>query len=61
VRGTLFPRVDGLFVESRHAGDVVVIFAGEKFVRRFDIVATEPLSPSSREVITTASELGLVP
>jgi len=61
VRGTLFPRVDGLFVESRHAGDVVVVFAGEPFAPRLDIVAGEPLTPSSREVITTASELGLVP
>jgi len=61
VRGTLFPRVDGLFVESRHAGDVIVVFADEPFAPRLAIVASEPLTPSSREVITAASELGLFP
>lgn len=59
VRGMLFPRVDGLFVESRHAGDVIVVFADEPFAPRLAIVASEPLTPFSREVI--ASELGLVP
>ena len=59
--GALLSPVDGLFAESRHAGDIVAVFVGEPFAPRVEIVEIALLTPLHDEIVTVAEELGLVP
>jgi hypothetical protein len=59
LRGPLTVAVDGLFVESRHEGQVVIVFASEPFAPALTMVDRTPLTPLHIEVIAIAGELGL--
>jgi hypothetical protein len=54
LRGPLALAVDGLFVESRHEGQVVVVFASEPFAPALTMVDRAQLTPLHTEVIAIA-------
>ena len=51
--------IDGMCVESRHAGDVVTIFNGDPYRPSFRIAESVPMTTRHPEVMNVAEELQL--
>ena len=61
LRDEIVPLADGLFAESRHQGDIVVVFFGSPFEPKLAIVFREAITPAHAEVTAVAAKLGLMP
>ncbi|GAC1450193.1 MAG: hypothetical protein PVSMB8_09300 [Vulcanimicrobiaceae bacterium] len=51
--------VDGLYVESRHSGETVAIFVGDRFEPKVEIVEMQLLSSAHAVIKEIAKQLQL--
>lgn len=59
LRNSIFDPVDGLYVESRHSGETVVIFVGDRFEPKVEIVEMQQLSSAHAVINKIAKQIQL--